>query len=39
MPKYIDSMLPNPEALFALDPEVLAGFVIEHFNSLADKSY
>ena len=35
MPKYIDSMLPNPEDLLALEPEELAGFVIEHFNSLA----
>jgi hypothetical protein len=34
MPKYIDSMLPNPEDLLALEPEELAGFVIEHFNSL-----
>ena len=28
-------MLPNPEDLLALEPEELAGFVIEHFNSLA----
>ena len=27
-------MLPNPEDLLALEPEELAGFVIEHFNSL-----
>jgi len=28
-------MLPNPEDLLALEPEDLAGFIIEHFNSLA----
>ena len=34
MPKYIDSMLPNSDDLLALEPEELAGFIIEHFNSL-----
>src|SRR5437773_10136395 len=34
MPKYIDSTLPRAEDLLSLEPEELAGFVIEHFNSL-----
>lgn len=34
MPKYIDSMLPDPETVLGLEPEALAGFVIEYFNSL-----
>jgi hypothetical protein len=29
-------MLPNPEDLLALEPDELAGFVIEHFNKTKD---
>jgi uncharacterized protein (TIGR02391 family) len=34
MSKDIYSILPEPETLLALEPEELAGVVIEHFNSL-----
>jgi uncharacterized protein (TIGR02391 family) len=34
MSKDIYSLLPDPESLLTLEPEELAGVVIEHFNSL-----
>jgi uncharacterized protein (TIGR02391 family) len=32
--KTLHSLLPNPEAVLALEPEELAGFVMEYLNSL-----
>ncbi|MFS8086486.1 MAG: hypothetical protein ACMG6H_12710, partial [Acidobacteriota bacterium] len=37
MSKYIDSMLPDAQRLLAVEPEELAGVVLEHFNSLSEK--
>jgi len=34
MSKSIYSIIPDPEALLALEPEELAGVVLEHFNSM-----
>src|SRR5437764_1076915 len=34
MNKYVHTILPNAEDLLALEPEELAGVVLEHFNSL-----
>lgn len=31
------SLLPDPEVLLALSPEELAGYVLEHLNSLSDR--
>jgi uncharacterized protein (TIGR02391 family) len=36
MSKSIFSIIPDPEALLALEPEELAGIVLEHLNSLSD---
>lgn len=37
MTKTIHSLLPDADALLALEPEELAGYLIEHLNSLPDK--
>lgn len=34
MSKSIYSIIPDPEALVAIEPEELAGVVLEHFNSM-----
>jgi hypothetical protein len=34
MENYISSIIPNPESLLALEPEELAGIVLEHLNSI-----
>jgi hypothetical protein len=36
MSRSIHDILPDPEALLALEPEELAGVVLEHLNSLTD---
>src|SRR5438874_9579934 len=35
MARYVHTILPNAEDLLALEPEELAGVVLEHFNSLS----
>lgn len=37
MSKSIYSIIPNPEALLALEPEELAGIVLEYLNSLSKR--
>ncbi|MEE8571429.1 MAG: hypothetical protein V3S97_10670 [Candidatus Bathyarchaeia archaeon] len=34
----IQSIIPDPEALLALEPEELAGVILEYFNSISDRS-
>jgi uncharacterized protein (TIGR02391 family) len=34
MENYISSIIPDPESLLALEPEELAGVVLEHLNSI-----
>src|SRR4051794_20496256 len=38
MAHSIFSLIPDPENLLALEPEELAGVVLEYFNSLPDES-
>lgn len=38
MIKSIFDILPNPEALLALEPEELAGVVLEYLNSVDEKT-
>jgi uncharacterized protein (TIGR02391 family) len=36
MPKSLFALVPDPEALLALEPEEMAGILLEHLNSLPD---
>ena len=38
MPKYICQIIPDADTLLALEPEELAGVILEHLNSLPEQS-